>query len=189
MIRLPEAQPLRERPELAVKLLETVESVTELTEPEEPGEPDELQPIAIEPTAIAPAEIVAGERPLDWYAEMSEVVSEISLAPSEPAVFNVAQMEKRRRAAEKFAPIPSHEPVPIWDNVVKDMTGRSVLVHGDCERVIDDPNVGSRDAFEVFGQYIVMCKSHKEKPKVLAWANEIKSRREGPSRYGRRLAE
>lgn len=189
LIRLPEVIPFVATPELSISLLEDEddldESVAEILTSEEPVSQPTVE-VTAEKTTVA--EIVSRE-PVDWNAEISIVVSDMSLPPSEPAAFNVGQMEKRRRAAEKFAPIPSHEPVPIWNNVARDMTGRSVLVHGDCERVINDPNAGSREAFEVFGQYIVTCKKYDKKPQLLAWVDEINSRREAPSRYGHPTAE
>lgn len=144
-------------------------------------------------TSIASAsrveDSVVEELPVDWHAAIPAAIADIQVGPEKAAVFNRALAEKRRAAAEQFAPIPRHEPVPVWENVERDQMGRSVLHHGDCQRVINDPNVGSREAFETFGQYIVTCANYKRPPQKLAWVDEVNARRAGLSRYGHPPAE
>ena len=97
--------------------------------------------------------------------------------------------EKRRAAAEQFR--PSRAPVdrPIWENLEKDAMGRTLLVSGDCYKVIDDPNVGNRDTFLVFGQYISSCAFYKRPPQELGFVSEIRDRRAGRVRYGHPAVE
>ncbi len=122
-----------------------------------------------------PAEPPPVER--DWYAEMDEVVAAVVAESQREYSVNPAFDAKRRAAAEQFR--PSRAPVerPIWENVEIDQLGRKVLVHGDCQRVIDDPNVGSNEFFRTFGQYIVTCSHHQRSPQELPWVDEIRDRR------------
>ena len=95
---------------------------------------------------------------------VSELPDTTGLAPVNPAF-----ERKRSAAAQKFAPIERRVEKPIWENVEKDLTGRTILRSGDCWRVLDDPNVGNREQFEVFGQYITSCAFYKRKPRMLPW--------------------
>ncbi|MCH9695592.1 MAG: hypothetical protein K0U72_13850 [Gammaproteobacteria bacterium] len=191
MITFPER--LAEQPPLLTVLLEP--SHAPATPPSKPDAVDETQPVTEQaPTATEFPEnieelLVVPEPSVDWYAAIPAAIDDVRVAPEEVAVFNRALAEKRRAAAQQFAPIPRHEPVPVWENVEKDMTGRSILRHGDCQRVINDPNVGSREAFETFGQYIVTCAHYKKPPQKLAWVDEVNARRAGLSRYGHPPAE
>ena len=79
-------------------------------------------------------------------------------------------------AAEQFRPSRAPVKKPIWENVETDQLGRKILVHGDCHRVIDDPNVGSNEIFRTFGQYIVFCSNYQRSPQELPWVDEIRDR-------------
>lgn len=65
----------------------------------------------------------------------------------------------------------------------------AVLHSGDCYRVLDDPNVGSCEAFLTFVQFITTCTYAPDKPQELPWVNELRNRREGQVRYGHLAVE
>ena len=73
--------------------------------------------------------------------------------------------------------------------VEKDSLGRTILVSGDCHRVIDDPNVGSREKFLTFDQFFVFCGKSKRGPQELGFVKELRNRREGQVRYGHPAVE
>jgi len=116
-------------------------------------------------------------RPTDWYAVIPETAKAAADRAAKVISVNPAFDERRRQAAIKFAPSKAPRTTPIWENVEKDTMGRTILRSGDCYRVIDDPNAGSREAFETFGQYMAMCSKTSDAPRELPWVNEIRSRR------------
>lgn len=124
----------------------------------------------------------------DWYASVPAAVESVS-QPEKTYSVNPGFDERRRRAAEQFRPSRAPQEREIWDNVEKDSLGRTVLVSGDCYLVLDDPNVGSRDAFLTFGQYMAMCSFYKRPPQELPFVKEIEARRANQARYGRPAAE
>jgi len=65
--------------------------------------------------------------------------------------------ERRRVAAVVFRPSEAPVKRPIWENVEKDVMGRTLLRYKNCYRVLDDPRVTNRWAFETFDQYITFC--------------------------------
>ena len=69
-----------------------------------------------------------------------------------------------------------HGPRPIWENTEKDQVGRTLLWHGDCFRVIYDPNVVNQFVFENFSQFIVFCQYQKRLPQQLPWVPEVVAR-------------
>ena len=88
----------------------------------------------------------------DWYAQIPDAAKDLlDRLPGEYSV-NPNFDEKRRAAAEQFRPGRAPAYRPIWENLEKDTMGRTLLVSGDCYKVIDDPNVGNRDAFLVFAR-------------------------------------
>jgi len=130
----------------------------------------------------------AAERP-DWYTSIPDAVA--AVIDDAPRTYSVNPMfdEKRRQAAKQFYASKAPVTRPIWDNVEKDQLGRSILWSGDCYRVIDDPNVGSREAFETFGQYITYCMNWEESPQELPWVSEIRNRRASLARSAPPAAE
>jgi hypothetical protein len=112
----------------------------------------------------------------DWYAAMSEVAADVVESRGSYSV-NPAFDARRRAAAEQFRPSRAPVEKPTWENVERDQLGRRVLVHGDCERVIDDPNVGSNEIFRTFGQYMVSCSNYQRPGQELPWVDEIRDRR------------
>jgi hypothetical protein len=82
--------------------------------------------------------------------------------------------EKRRRLSERYQPGTHEPPKKIWENVEKDTLGRTVLRSGSCYKVLDDPNVGSREAFEAFGQFVAVCTWQPRVRRLLPWVPELK---------------
>jgi hypothetical protein len=105
----------------------------------------------------------------DWRAEMEKVVAATAAEEQKTWSVNPALDARRRAAAEQFRPSRAPVKKPIWENVETDQLGRKILVHGDCHRVIDDPNVGSNEIFRTFGQYIVFCSNYRKAPQELPW--------------------
>ncbi len=141
--------------------------------------------------ALATGNLTSGEatETRDWHAMIPDAAQ--AALDNAPRAYEVNPVfaEQRRHAAVQFRPGKAPRRTPVWENVEKDAMGRSVLWSGDCYRVIDDPNVGSREAFETFGQYITHCMNWKDSPKELPWVSEIRSRRASQARSGPRAAE
>ena len=192
VLKFPVAEQSRPFTELLVRIL--VEEVKpEISDPVDESVMDEQAPgQQLQPESVFDAQQGPAERPgpsRDWYAEIPEAVS--STLDNVPRQYSVNPVfdEKRRLAAEKFAPSKAPRKVPVWENVEKDTLGRTVLWSGDCYRVLDDPNVGRREAFETFGQYTISCLYRPDTPQQLQWVKEIQSRRASQARYGRPAAE
>ena len=190
LLRLPVIEQSLPMTELIVRILvEEVEQVIE--SPLAETTPVESASVADETRT---AQVPLPERPAlpaqkDWYALIPEAARAALDAEPREYSLNPGFDEKRRRAAEQFA--PSRAPVerPIWENVEKDTMGRTVLRSGNCYRVLDDPNVSSRDAFLTFGQYMATCTWSPDPPRLLPWVSELRNRRAGQARYGHRAAE
>jgi len=189
VLRLPVAEQSLPLTELVVRIL--VSEAEEIMPPPAEELPVDPTPVVQGVDAVHAEEPVFEDtRPAtDWYALIPEAArAAVAEQPREYSI-NPGMDEKRRQAATQFA--PSRAPVkrPIWENVEKDTMGRTLLRSGDCYRVLDDPNVGNRDAFETFGQFLVTCERPSERPRMLPWVNEIKNRREGQVRYGHPAVE
>ena len=115
----------------------------------------------------------------DWDSARDQAVQEYLDSQIETyGYFHPDLADKRRRLSERYQPRTHPVPKPIWENIEKDTLGRSVLRNGDCFKVLDDPNVGSREAFEMFGQYMAVCTYQKRNPKNLPWVADIVQRYE-----------
>ncbi len=115
----------------------------------------------------------------DWDALRDEVLQEYLDRQTETyGYFNPDLAEKRSRLAERYQPGTHEKPKPIWENVELDTLGRTVLRSGNCFKVLDDPNVGSREVFEKFGQFIVQCIYQGRYPRELPWVEDIRQRYE-----------
>jgi hypothetical protein len=191
IVRLPVIEQSLPVTELIVRIL--VDDVAQVVE--SPFVEDVVMP---EPTPEAASEAVVEtiepatsetQVPTDWYAKIPEAVEAYETSKPREYHINPAFEERRRQAAEQF--YPSRAPVerPIWENVEKDTLGRTILVSGNCHRVIDDPNVGSREKFLTFDQFFVFCSNPRRKPQKLGFVDEVKNRREGQVRYGHPAAE
>jgi hypothetical protein len=190
LLRLPVLEQTQPLAELFVRILVSdIEKVLESPFVEEiPVEP--IQPTATTQVLPPTAPITTVSRkPTDWYVQIPDAAKK--LLDSFPRAYSVNPNfdDRRRIAAEQFRPSRAPADRPIWENVEKDTMGRTLLVSGDCYKVIDDPNVGNRDAFLVFGQYITSCAYYKRPPQELGFVREIRDRRAGQVRYGRRAAE
>lgn len=190
VLRLPVVELSLPATELFVRILvDDVEPAIESPAEELP----ETEPLPVVETPARPAPNVsasteAGEQ-TDWYAKIPDAVAAYQDSLPREYSINPGMDERRREAAETF--YRSRAPVqrPIWENVEKDSLGRTILVSGDCHRVIDDPNVGSRDKFLTFDRFIVFCSVGKRKPQELGFVKELRNRREGQVRYGHPAAE
>ena len=173
-------------PVAGIEVTLTQPRVNEVTEP--PLE--ELDPLLVEETVrelpaltnlvtpVAPDAPPEEPEPVsrDWYTAMSEVAADV-IESQGPHSVNPAFDARRRAAAEQFRPSRAPVEKPTWENVERDQLGRRILVHGDCQRVIDDPNVGSNEFFRTFGQYIVSCSNYQRPGQELPWVDEIRDRR------------
>jgi len=190
VLRLPIIDQPMPLTELVVRILANEVEETPVEPPSEQAA-KEAAPVAPDAGAVAPreAETVEDRVSTDWYALIPEAArAAIAERPREYSI-NPGFDAKRQYAAEQF--VRSTAPVerPIWENVEKDTMGRTLLRSGDCYKVLDDPNVGNRDAFLIFGQFMVSCARPSERPRELPWVSEIQDRREGQVRYGHPAAE
>ena len=111
----------------------------------------------------------------DWQAIGEEVVKEIVESEAKTISVNPVFDEKRAVAAVKFRPSEAPEKKEIWDNVEKDYLGRTILVSGDCYRVIDDPSAVYRDIFENFTQYMTFCNVPNSGGVELPWVADVRA--------------
>ena len=128
--------------------------------------------------AVVVEEPAESGEPIDWTA-LRDAAVEAAIDEAE-RIYSVNPVfdRKRREAAIRFRASLAPDKKHIWDNVEKDQLGRTILRHGSCFRVLDDPNVTNRYAFETFDQYIVYCEMSfgKKKGKELPWVEEIRQR-------------
>lgn len=111
---------------------------------------------------------------VDWYAVLQEAVRSDKLY--ETRTMHPEFDEQRRIARLRFRKSEAPVEKPIWENVEKDQTGRTILRAGDCYRVLDDPRVTNRWAQETFGQYMIYCDGGKSGPKELPFVEKIVER-------------
>jgi hypothetical protein len=161
-----------EEPELAANELPPAPDV-------EPAAPDAPEPPATaapsDPASPPVADSVASP-PVDLAAERERAVTEYLDAQAEIVSPSPVMEEKRRRLAGQYRPPTREPPKPVWENAEIDQIGRTMLRHGNCSRVIDDPNVMRQYQFETFDQYLVTCSYHRREPKELPWVAEIRAR-------------
>ena len=110
----------------------------------------------------------------EWDAARDRAVQEYVDSQAETYdYFHPELAEKRRSLSERYQPRTRPLPKPIWENVEIDTLGRTVLRDGNCFKVLDDPNVGSREAFETFGQFIVVCTFVPYVYRPLPWVDDV----------------
>ena len=143
----------------------------EASEPATEPEPDTLPESG---SAVQTADIAAP--PVDWQTLGEEVARDVVRSHSQTSSVNPAFAEKRRVAAEQFRASRAPEKRFIWDNVEQDQTGRTLLWHGDCYRVLDDRSAVYHDIFETFTQYIVTCIHLKPAARELPWVADVRER-------------
>jgi hypothetical protein len=123
-----------------------------------------------------PAAAPGGQRQVDWQGALerasARTVEEHAGVDSLHPEFD----ELRRIAATKYAEPRTGKPPPIWENVEKDVTGRTILRSGNCFQVLDDPNVGNRYAFETFEQHLVFCGWARASRQEFPWIDTIVAR-------------
>ena len=176
--------------ELMVRILANEAEETAAESPPEPSVATPAPAAAQSESLTPPKPGIADTRgPTDWYAQIPEAAS--AAAADQPEVYSINPGFEARReyAAERFAPSAAPVERPIWENVEKDTMGRTLLRSGNCYRVLDDPNVGNRDAFLIFGQFMTTCERPSDTPQLLPWVSEIQDRRANRARYGRQAAE
>ena len=166
-----------DRAELRVQIVESkLAAPAELPEsiPTEPAA--ELEPDTSPQSgpAVQAAGIPAPS--IDWQALSEETARDIARSYSQTFSVNPVFAGKRRVAAEQFRASRAPEKRFIWDNVEKDYLGRTILVHGDCFRVLDDPSVVYRDVFETFTQYFIFCGNGASSGRELPWVAEVRAR-------------
>jgi hypothetical protein len=136
----------------------------------QPGVPAATTP----PAAAGPA---AAGVSTDWYGSIERVSADVISRQAAPASLHPEFDELRRIAAIRYAEPQTGIPRPIWENVEKDIYGRTLLRKGNCFRILDDSNVGNRYAFETFEQYLTFCTwSGKRPPRNLPWVETIRAR-------------
>jgi hypothetical protein len=149
------------------------------SEPLPPSESQAAESTASPPLTMGGETLQESRAGTDWDAMHDEVVQEYLDREVETyGYFNSDLAEKRSRLAERYQPGTHEKPKPIWENVELDTLGRTVLRSGDCIKVLDDPNVGSREVFEKFGQYMVQCTYQGRYPRELPWVDDIRERYE-----------
>lgn len=175
-------------------LIDEVEAIMEADEDLPPQANPQIDTRSVSPAPAPGSEDAVKQtgstvRAGDWYALIPQAAGAAVDKAAQVVSVNPSFDEKRRYAAVKFAASKAPHARPIWENVEKDALGRPVLWSGDCYRVLDDPNAGSRDAFETFGQYIATCIAASDAPQELPWVSEIRNRRASPARSVHRAAE
>lgn len=189
MLRYPVAETSLDLVDLLVRIVDD--------EPEPPAEvaeniPPEPMPAALPPPELAEplpepqlqarpeqetvAEDIDDPEPwTDWQAIGEEVVKEVVESKLKTVSVNPVFDEKRAVAAVKFRPSEAPEKKEIWDNVEKDYLGRTILWHGGCYRVIDDPSAVYRDIFEDFTQYMTFCNVPNSGGVELPWVADVRA--------------
>ena len=114
--------------------------------------------------------------PTDWLDLIETAAKDGPSLHAPPPSMTPAFDALRREAATRYAPSRAPQKTEIWDNVETDALGRKILVSGDCHKVIDDPNVGSMEAFQTFHQFLVFCSSGKRAGRELPWVAELRAR-------------
>ena len=143
---------------------------------EDAGNADTVNTAAASRSGEPAAPEQRNEPPIDWVAQLQrEARAMATLESSEDDVFYFSNnLRERKEAAVKYAPVPP--PKRIWDNVEKDIYGRTILRSGNCYRVLDDPRATNRWAFETFEQHMVFCEPEARGPKRMHWVKTIRDR-------------
>lgn len=143
-----------------------------LTPVEEPSE------LARESAPTMGRDVVEENRPgVEWDAAREQAVKEYVDSQADTyGYFDPDVAEERRSLSGRYQPRTRPLPKPIWENVEIDTLGRKVLRSGNCFKVLDDPNVGSREAFELFGQFMAVCTWQPHGYTPLPFVNDIRER-------------
>ncbi|HEX6260704.1 MAG TPA: hypothetical protein VFZ51_08615 [Woeseiaceae bacterium] len=169
-----------------------------------PGHKPEAEPVADQPTeeeeeppvVLNAAEVSEAPRPagllddaraaaapsdqpeVDWQASLERASAEIIRRHSVVQSLHPEFDELRRNAEERYSEPRTGKPPPIWENVERDIYGRTLLQLGNgCYRVLDDTNVGNRYAFETFERHVVLCNLLAKAPRQeFPWVETIVER-------------
>ena len=115
---------------------------------------------------------LGAEREVDWYAELRNAATDPSNFGEEKKY--MGDFGKRlQAAAQRYYPSPETGQRPIWENIEKDQLGRSILWHGDCYRVLSDPNVMNLYVFETFTQHLIFCQKPYDVARNLPWVQDV----------------
>ena len=177
----PEPKPVAEPPteppieEPPVVEDEPVVEEPEVVEPPQPAAVAEEDEVSGVPSAAGDD---AAEQPqIDWRASLERASAEIVRRYSEIPTLHPEFEELRRVAAERYAEPRTGKPPPIWENVERDIYGRTLLnLGGGCYKVLDDANVGNRYAFETFEKYVTFCYLAKAPRQKFPWIETIVER-------------
>lgn len=112
---------------------------------------------------------------VDWHAELRSAAAHAALE-AKPKRYMGEWDEKIAAASNIYYASPDSGPKPIWENVEKDQLGRALLWHGDCYRVLSDPNVMNLYVFETFTQHLVFCQNAKHPPRALPFVQDVIAR-------------
>ena len=180
LLRYPTAIDSPDLAELLVQIVESEpaapEELPEFMPPEPPDPATESEP---EPAPEPESGVQTTDIPApatDWQALSEQKAKEVVATHSQTFSANPVFDKKRRVAAEQFRASRAPEKRYIWDNVEKDQIGRTLLWHGDCYRVLDDPSAVYRDIFETFTQYFVFCQNGSFAGKELPWVADVRDR-------------
>ena len=188
LIRMPDFPAFPPVVEIIVNILQDLpeveeESVQQPTQDAQTQDSPLLEEAAAPPTSTGGDTLEESRTGTDWEAMHEQVVQkymdlELEEARESYGYFNPDLADTRTRLSERYQPGTHEKPKPIWENVEVDTLGRTVLRDGDCYKVLDDPNVGSREAFERYGQYMAVCVYQGRYPRELPWVEEIRQRYE-----------
>jgi hypothetical protein len=166
-----EPQPVAEAPVTPAEQAAEEPPVQEL----EDALPEPSPPVVVE----EPGEFAAtpaGQPRIDWQESLERASARTVAEHAEVDSLHPEFDELRRIAATRYAGGRTGKPPPIWENVEKDVTGRTILRSGNCFQVLDDPNVGNRYAFETFEQHLVFCGWAKAPRQKFPWIKTIVAR-------------
>lgn len=171
-----ESQPL----DVTIETPNVVRETAEIVEPPSEELPASIAPVEITAEARPEAAEIrspsAASRSVDWYQMLESAASNSDKLLGVDSTMDAEFDERRRNAAVRFAKSGAPVKKPIWENVEKDQLGRTLLVSGDCHRVIDDPSAVRQWEFRNFHQFIVFCSSPFKEPKELPWVAEVRER-------------
>lgn len=157
------AEQPEEQPATALTIPSTAADRRETAAPSAPQQTDSVQAPIRNP-------------PIDWQGSLERASAEVVERSAETVSLHPEFDELRRIAAVRYAEPRTGKPPPIWENVEKDIYGRTVVRIGNCYRVLDDPNVGNRYAFETFERTMTFCGGPGGKRQEFPWVEEIKAR-------------
>ncbi len=138
--------------------------------------PDEQRPAQPPDAPLPDKDAQTGEPRPDLEAAREAAIEAYLDRLENPPSVNPNVDRLKREFAGRYQPPTQDRPGPVWENVERDSLGRSVLRFGNCWRILDDPNVGSQEAFRTYGQHSIMCDFFGRGPRELPWVEDIRER-------------